>query len=193
MDTQTPSRPSFSGPLIRNGPAPTSVREEVAHIRLAINAGDGVVAQRDAEKLLATVEAADRALVLNALANLHAANGDILALGRVAAEARNAAQLHGDAESEAEAILHTGHALQMIEDHAAAIKYFVEAEQIATRIGSRELEARVWRRMGVSSSIIGRHVQAVDYLERSVRAFHELNHIADWLGARSSLLNAYNR
>ena len=193
MDTQTPSRPSFSGPLIRNGPAPTSVREEVARIRLAINGGDGVAAERDADKLLATVEAADRALVLNALANLHAANGDILALGRVAAEARNAAQLHGDAESEAEAILHTGHALQMIEDHAAAIKYFVEAEQIATRIGSRELEACVWRRMGVSSSIIGRHVQAVDYLERSVRAFHELNHIADWLGARSSLLNAYNR
>lgn len=64
----------------------------------------------------------DRALVLKSLAHRHAASGDVLALGRVAAEARHA-QNHGDTESEAESILHTGQALQTIEDHAAAIKY----------------------------------------------------------------------
>jgi diguanylate cyclase (GGDEF)-like protein len=174
-------------------PAPVSVREEIARIRLAINAGNGVGAQHDAEQLLRTVEPGERAMVLNALAQLHAANGNVLALGRVAADARRDAQNHGDQESEAEAILHSGEALQMIEDHAAAIKYFLEAEQLATDIGSRDIEARVWRRMGVSSSIIGRHPQAVDYLERSVRTFHELGNIPDWFGARSSLLNAYNR
>ena len=189
---QTRSAATFAA-VIARGPAPTSVKEEVARIRLAINAGDGVVAQRDAEKLLATISAGDRALVLNVLAHLHAANGDVLMLGRVAAEARSEAQLHGDTESEADAILHTGLALQMIEDHAAAIKYFVEAEQLATGIGARELEARVWRRLGVSSSIIGRHAQAVDYLERSVAAMKVLGNTVDWLGARSSLLNAYNR
>ncbi|MBL0121977.1 MAG: GGDEF domain-containing protein [Betaproteobacteria bacterium] len=174
-------------------PAPVSVREEVARIRLAINAGNGVAAQHDAEQLLRTVESGERAMVLNALAQLHAANGNVLALGRVAADARRDAQNHGDKESEAEAILHSGEALQMIEDHAAAIKYFLEAEQLATEAGSRDIEARVWRRMGVSSSIIGRHPQAVDYLERSVLMFHELSNIPDWFGARSSLLNAYNR
>ena len=111
----------------------------------------------------------------------------------MAAEARSEAQLHGDTESEAEAILHTGQALQIIEDHAGAIKHFVEAEQLATRIGAHELEARVWRRMGVSASIIGRHAQAVDYLERSVAATKATGSNTDWLGARSSLLNAYNR
>ncbi len=182
-----------NGAFIGASPAPASVREEVARLRLAISAGDGVAAQRDAEQLLEVVEPVDRALVLNTLAHLHAANADVLALGRVAAEARRAAQNHGDTESEAEAILHAGQALQMVEDHAAAIKYFVDAEQLATRAGSRELAARVWRRMGVSSSVIGRHPQAIDYLERSVKAFNELGILADWFGARSSLLNAYNR
>ena len=191
MDKPAPENPTAPG--MRSGPAPASVKEAVASIRLAISAGNGVAAQRDAEHLLATVDAGDRALVLNTLAHLHAANGDVLALGRIAAEARSEAQLHGDTGSEAEAILHSGHALQMIEDHAAAIKYFVDAEQLATRIGARDLEARVWRRMGVSSSIIGRHAQAVDYLERSVQAFRALGNTVDCLAARSSLLNANNR
>ena len=174
MDKPARLQPVTPRTSIGASPAPASVREEVARLRLAISAGDGVAAQRDAEQLLKTVEPVDRALVLNTLAQLHAANADVLALGRVAAEARRAAQNHGDTESEAEAILHAGQALQMVEDHAAAIKYFVDAEQLAKRAGSRELEARVWRRMGVSSSIIGRHPQAVDYLERSVKAFSEL-------------------
>ena len=196
MQPKSPAPPpssASSAHSLSSGPAPTSIREEASRLRLAINAGDGVAAQRDAEKLLSTVPAADRAVVLNVLGHLHAANGDILALGRIAAEARSDAQLHSDTESEAEAILHSGLALQMIEDHAAAIKYFVEAEQLATRIGAHDLEARVWRRMGVSSSIIGRHAQAVDYLERSVRAFHEMGNTMDWFSARSSLLNAHNR
>ena len=193
MDTRHPAIPPAATTAIANGPAPTSVKEEVARIRLAISAGNGVSAQRDAENLLAAVESADRALVLNALGHLHASNGDVLALGRVAAEARSEAQLHGDAESEAEAILYIGQALQIIEDHAGAIKHFVEAEQLATRIGAHELEARVWRRMGVSASIIGRHAQAVDYLERSVAATKATGSNTDWLGARSSLLDAYNR
>ena len=174
-------------------PAPVSVKEEVARIRLAINAGDGVAAERDAERLLATVDAADRALILNALAQLYAANGDVLKLGRVAAEARRDAQNHADNESEAEAILNAGQALQLIEDHAGALKYFFDAEQLATRSASRELEARVWQRIGISSSIIGRHKQAAEYLERSVRAFDQLGNMADQFGARSSLLGAYNR
>ena len=191
MDTPAPA--NSVSPETAATPAPASVREEAARIRLAINAGDGVAAQRDAEQLLETVDPVDRAPVLNALANLYAANGDVLELGRIAAEARRDAQNHGDTESEAEAILHSGQALQMIEDHAAALKYFVEAEQLAARAGSRELEARVWRRMGVSSSIIGRHTQAVDYLDRSVQAFDELGNTVEWFGARSSLLNAHNR
>ena len=191
MNAQNPENSSVAA--LNGKPAPTSVKEEVARIRLAISAGDGVIAQQDAEKLLATVDARERALVLNALAELHAANGDVLALGRAAAEARSQAQQFGDMRSEAEAILHTGLALQMIEDHAAAIKYFVEAETLATRMGARELEALVWRRMGVSSSIIGRHVAGVDYLERSVNALKALGNTADWFGARNSLLNAYNR
>ena len=174
-------------------PAPVSVKEEVARIRLAINAGDGVAAERDAERLLDTVDAGDRALILNALAQLYAANGDVLKLGRVAAEARRDAQNHADTESEAEAILHAGQALQLIEDHAGALKYFFDAEQLATRSASRELEARVWQRIGISSSIIGRHKQAVEYLERSVRAFYLIGNMADQFGARSSLLGAYNR
>ncbi|MEO8104653.1 MAG: GGDEF domain-containing protein [Betaproteobacteria bacterium] len=174
-------------------PPPAPLREELVRIRLAIDAGDGVTAQREIEILIDSVEAVDRALVLNTLAHLHAANADVLALGRAAAEARRDAQNHGDTESEAEAILHAGQALQMIEDHAGAIKYFLEAEQLATRAGSRSLEALVWRRMGVSSSIIGRHAQAVAYLERSVQAFNELGNLVAWFGARSSLLNACNR
>jgi len=191
MNTPTPANPITPGTAFK--PAPASVREELARIRLAVNAGDGVAAQRDAEQLVGTVDPVDRAMVLNALAHLHAANGDVLALGRVAAEARLDAQNHGDTESEAEAILYTGEALQMTEDHAAALKYFIDAEQLATRAGSRELEARVWQHMGVSSSIIGRHAQAAEYLERSVQAFSELGNIVDWLGARSALLNARNR
>lgn len=175
------------------GPAPTSVKEAEASIRLTISAGNGVAAPRDAEHLLSTVVAGDRALVLNALAHLHAANGDVLALGRIAAEARRDAQLHRNADSDAEAILHAGHALQMIEDHAAAIKYFVDAEQLATRIGVRDLETRIWWRTGVSSSISGRHAPGVDYLDRGVLAFRAPGNTVGRLAARSSLLNTYNR
>ena len=191
MDLFAPA--NMVAPNTAAAPAPASVREEVARIRLAINAGDGVAAQRDAEQLLTSVEPVDRALVLNVLAHLHAANGEVLALGRVAAEARRVAQNHGDTQSEAEAILHSGETLQLVEDHAAALKYFHDAEQLATRAGSRELEARVWRRMGVSSSIIGRHAQAVAYLERSVQAFHALDNLVEWFAARCSLLLAHNR
>ena len=189
----TPSSASFAAAEPGETPPPVPLRQELARIRLAINAGDGVAARRDAEHLLENVDDGDRALVLNVLAELHAANGDVLALGRVAAEARRSAQTHGDTESEAEAILYAGQALQLIEDHAAALRYFIDAEQLASRAGSRALEARVWRRMGISSSIIGRHAQAVDYLERSEQAFSALGNIVDWLGARSSLLNARNR
>ncbi len=192
MDMYAPAESALVASAVP-APAPASVREEVARIRLAINAGDGVAAQRDAEQLLKSVNPADRALVLNVLAHLHAANGNVLALGRLAADARRDAQAHGDTLSEAEAILHSGEAMQMIEDHASAIKYFLEAEQVAAGMGSSEIEARIWSRMGVSSSIIGRHVQAVDYLERSVRAFSALGNTMEWLGARSALLNAHNR
>ena len=174
-------------------PAPVSVREEVTRIRVAINAGDGVAAERDAERLLETVDGSERAMILNVLAHLYAANGDVLTLGRVAAEARREAQKQCDTESEAEAILHAGQALQLIEDHAAALKYFFDAGELAKCAGSRELEAHVWQRMGISSSIIGRHRQALEYLERSVQTFSELDNMADLFGARSSLLNAYNR
>lgn len=191
MDTPTPAKPPAPG--MCRGLAPTSVKEAEASIRLTISAGNGVAAQRDAEHLLSTVVAGDRALVLNALAHLHAANGDVLALGCIAAEARGGAQLHGDADSDAEAILHAGHALQMIEDHAATIKYFVDAEQLATRIGVRDLEARIWWRMGVSSSLSGRHAPSVDYLDRGVLAFRAPGNTVDRLAARSSLLNTYNR
>ena len=81
----------------------------------------------------------------------------------------------------------------MIEDHAATIKYFVDAEQLATRIGVRDLEARIWWRMGVSSSLSGRHVPGVDYLDRGVLAFRAPGNTVDRLAARSPLLNTYNR
>lgn len=185
MNTVTPSE---------SGSPPRSfVQSEVARIRHAVDSGDASVAQQDAERLLTQVAAPDRALVLNALAHMHAASGDALSFARLAAEARDAAQIHGDAGSEAEAILHTGQALQMIEDHAAAIKYFEDAEQRAARLGLRHLESRIWRRLGISSSIIGRHPQAVSYLERSVRACEELGGGADWFAARNSLYNAHNR
>ncbi|MBL8524637.1 MAG: GGDEF domain-containing protein [Betaproteobacteria bacterium] len=174
-------------------PSRASVREAVARIRQAVDTGDSRDAQRDAEQLLTMVAAGDRAVVLNALAHLHAASGDALTFARLAAEARDAAQMHEDAESQAEAILHTGQALQMIEDHAAAIKYFEDAEQRATRLKMRHLESRIWRRLGISSSIIGRHAQAVNYLERSVQACKELGGGADWFAARNSLYNAHNR
>ena len=194
LDPAFPSSGDASGPADASvgRPAPASIKEEVARLRIAIHAGDGVAAQRDAELLLETVDPGDRALILNALAELHAANGDVLKLGRVAAEARRDAQNHADTESEAEAIMHAGQALQLIEDHAAALKYFFDAGELATRAGSRELEARVWQRIGISSSIIGRHKQAVEYLERSVSAFEAAGNMADRFGARSSLLNAYN-
>ena len=79
MDTPTPAK--LPAPGMCRGLAPTSVKEAEASIRLTISAGNGVAAQRDAEHLLSTVVAGDRALVLNALAHLHAANGDVLALG----------------------------------------------------------------------------------------------------------------
>ena len=63
-----------------------------------------------------------------------------------------------------------------------------DAEQLATRIGVRDFEARIWWRTGVSSSIIGRHAPGVDYLGLNV-----LGNTVDRLAARSSLLNTYNR
>ncbi len=170
-----------------------AIEQEVARIRLAIDAGEAGSARQDAEQLLARAAPADQALVLNALAHLHGANADVLAFARVAAEARSVAQAHGDVASEAEAILHGGQALQLIEDHAAAIKVFEEAEQLATRNDLRKLEPRIWRRLGISASIIGRHAQAVDTLERSVQACAALGGGADWFAARNSLLNAHNR
>jgi tetratricopeptide (TPR) repeat protein len=170
-----------------------AIEQEVARIRFAIDAGEAGGSRQDAEQLLARAAPADQALVLNALAHLHGANADVLAFARVAAQARSAAQAHGDVASEAEAILHGGQALQLIEDHAAAIKVFEEAEQLATRNDLRKLEPRIWRRLGISASIIGRHAQAVDMLERSVQACAALGGGADWFAARNSLLNAHNR
>jgi diguanylate cyclase (GGDEF)-like protein len=169
------------------------IAEQIEQIRRAIAEGNIDAAEQQVAPLLAISLGADRARALNALATLHRAKGDILGCARVASEARHAAHMYGDIEAEAEAILQSGLATQMIEDHAAAIAHFEEAEQLAVRACLPSVEARVLHRLGISASIIGRHAQAIDYLERSVRGFEQLGNTHDGLAARNSLLNAYSR
>jgi diguanylate cyclase (GGDEF)-like protein len=170
-----------------------SIREKTAAAHHAIDNGDYDLAEREIAKLLTIVRDADQARVLNAQAALHRAKGEVLDCARVAGEARHVAQTHDDVEAEAEAVLHAGLAMQMVEDHAAAIEHLETAEALAIRASSRNLEARALHRLGISASIISRHTQAMEYLERSTHAFEQSGDKLNWLAARNSLLNAYSR
>jgi diguanylate cyclase (GGDEF)-like protein len=169
------------------------MREQIALALHAIDEGRIEAAEKLVAGLLETAVEGELAHVLNAQAALHRATGDILACARVAADARLVAHTHSDLEAEGQAILYTGQAMQMIEDHAAAIRHFEDAEELAIRAHAPHVEARALHRLGISASIIGRHAQAIEYLERSIKTFQKLNSTSDNFNARISLLNAHSR
>jgi diguanylate cyclase (GGDEF)-like protein len=181
------------GPLSEKTPALSAIRAQIVAIRHAIDEGDIEGAENDIVQLLTSAYEEDRAQLLVAKAALHRAKGDVLDCARVAGEARHLAHTHGEIETEAEAVLFAGLAMQMAEDHAAAVEHLEEAEQLARQANSQPVEARALHRLGISASIIGRHAQAMEYLERSTYAFEKLGNTLDWLSARNSLLNAYSR
>src|SRR5687767_5466345 len=112
---------------------------------------------------------------------------------RAALQARAQAVELGDVNGEAEALLDAGASHQRVDEHAAAIGYFDQAEGLLQSIDDPHLHHGLLRRMGVSCSILGRHDQALAYIGRSIAVLPESAPAQDHMSSRNSLINAHSR
>src|SRR6185436_1011451 len=112
---------------------------------------------------------------------------------RAALQARALAVELGDARAEAEALLDAGASHQRVDEHGPAIGYFEQAERLLQAIDDPHLHHGLLRRMGVSCSILGRHEQALDYIQRSIAVLPQEATAQDRMSSRNSLINAKSR
>jgi diguanylate cyclase (GGDEF)-like protein len=112
---------------------------------------------------------------------------------RASLQARALAVELGDARGEADALLDAGAAHQRVDEHAAAIAYFDQAEHLLQSIDDPHLHHGLLRRMGVSCSLLGRHEQALGYIQRSIAVLPASAPAQDRMSSRNSLINAYSR
>jgi len=172
--------------------------------RIYTPCANAIVAQLEAGRLRDALAGADEALAAcadderpillcmkcNALVTL----GMPLEALRVATTGRELASTMGSPLLVAETSLALAFALQAMEEHDRAIDLAVECEDIATAHQDEELHARSSRTLAISYSILGRHQQAIEILERVVQQLEKHARTPERLfHARFSLINARSR
>ena len=169
-----------------------------AHVDLAalnrtLDGGDAKSALAQALALLADEAGPTRLELLLFISRCHGVIGAAVDALRAALQARALAVELGDAHAEAEALLDAGASHQRVDEHGPAIGYFEQAERLLQAIDDPHLHHGLLRRMGVSCSILGRHEQALDYIQRSIAVLPAEASAQDRMSSRNSLTNAKSR
>jgi diguanylate cyclase len=166
---------------------------DLAELNRKLDGGSAQEALTDALALLAGQAGDARLRLLLFSARCYGIVGKPVDALRSSLQARALAVELGDTKSETEALLDAGAAHQRVDEHASAIAYFDQAEQLLQSIDDPHLHHGLLRRMGVSCSLLGRHEQALGYIGRSIAVLPETATAQDRMSSRNSLINAYSR
>lgn len=166
---------------------------DLAGLNRTLDGGDSRAALRQALALLPDQSGAERLQLLLFIARCHGVIGAPVEALRAALQARALAVELGDVKGEAEALLDAGASHQRVDEHGPAIGYFEQAERLLQSIDDPHLHHGLLRRMGVSCSILGRHEQALAYIERSIAVIPPDAPAQDRMSSRNSLINARSR
>ncbi len=169
---------------------------DTAALNARMDAGEVVGALATAIAQLPDIPRPERLPPLLLIARGHGIAGAPVDALRAALEARALAIERNDANAEAEALLLAGAAHQRVDEHAAAIGYFEQAEQLlagSDDANLHHLQHGLLRRMGVSCSMLGRHDLALSYITRSIDILPPDTPPQDRMSSRNSLINAKSR
>ena len=166
---------------------------DLSHLDRKLDGGDAPSALQEALAMLPPRTGAERLRLLLFVARCHGVMGAPVEALRAALQARAQAIELGDVAREAEALLAAGASHQRVDEHAAAIGYFEQAERLLQSIDDAHLHHGLLRRMGVSCSILGLHDKALAYIERSIAVLPQDAPAQDRMSSRNSLINAYSR
>lgn len=170
-------------------PSP-AVTEILAHLE----AGRLRTALDTADSALAHCPPDETAMLLCMKCNALVTLGKPLEALRVATAARELAIARNDPPLVAEAGLALSFALQSLEEHSRAIDMAADCERIAEELQDQELLARSLRTLGISYSVLGRHEQAMELLERVISLLQQHARTPERLyHARYSLITARSR
>jgi diguanylate cyclase (GGDEF)-like protein len=166
---------------------------DLAALNRTLDGGDARAALAQAQALMPGHIGTERLQLLLFIARCHGVIGAPVEALRAALQARAQAVEQGDVKSEAEALLDAGASHQRVDEHGPAIVYFEQAERLLQSIDDPHLHHGLLRRMGVSCSILGRHEQALGYIERSIAVLPATASAQDRMSSRNSLINARSR
>ena len=175
------------------GPGADNPTMDLPALNRTLDGGNARAALARALELLPAQSGPGRLQLLLFIARCHGVTGEPVEALRAALQARALAVELGDAQGEAEALLDAGAAHQRVDEHAAAIGYFDQAEHLLQTIDDPHLHHGLLRRIGVSCSILGRHDQALEYIERSIAVLPGSAPAQDRMSSRNSLINAHSR
>lgn len=173
--------------------ARTPVQHALDSLNRTLDGGDARSALKSALALLQEQSGSARLQVLLFVARCYGVTGAPVEALRAALQARALAVELGELKGEAESLLDAGAAHQRVDEHAAAIGYFDQAERLLQSIDDPHLHHGLLRRLGVSCSILGRHDQALGYIERSIAVLPPSAPAQDRMSSRNSLINAHSR
>lgn len=165
---------------------------DVDSLRMAIEDGRIKETEDECHRLLSTATGVERARLLIVLAHALTAQGRAMDALRAAREGLDLARHRDEPTVQTDALLMLGTALQSLDAHAEAFEALEEAER---RIEGDGLDkARVLRRLGIGCSIVGRHDEARELLERASDLMERAAaRPSDRWHARFSVLNARGR
>jgi diguanylate cyclase (GGDEF)-like protein len=166
---------------------------DLAALNRTLDGGSARAALTDALELLPGQSGDARLKLLLFISRCHGVMGEPVEALRAALQSRALAGELGDVNGEAEALLHAGASHQRVDEHAPAIEYFEQAERLLQSIDDPHLHHGLLRRLGVSCSILGRHDQALDYIQRSIAVLPPSAPAQDRMSSRNSLTNAHSR
>lgn len=158
-----------------------------------LDGGDARGALVEAEVLLREAGGGERLQLLLFIARCQGVVGAPVEALRASLQARALAVELGDVKGECEALLNAGASHQRVDEHGPAITYFEQAEHLLRHLDDAHLHHGLLRRMGVSCSILGRHDQALAYIQRSIDVLPPSASAQDRMSSRNSLINAKSR
>jgi diguanylate cyclase (GGDEF)-like protein len=182
----------------RHDPHPTTfsvtANTTAAIIAMHIETGRLQIALDTAVAALAVCTAQERVPILCMQCNALVTMGRPLEALRVATSAHELALAQGEPLLAAEAGLALAFALQSLEEHGRAIDVAANCERIARDQLDKELLARSMRTLAISYSVLGRHEQAIELLERVIPLLERYARTPERLfHARYSLITARSR
>ena len=168
-------------------------RQIIARIQAQVDGGEVAQAIALAREALAQPQVEDRAELLLALANACLTGGQYLEALRAGVAASDAFKQDDSRGGVCDALTKVGIALRSAGDPASAITTFEQAETLARELGDSQRVAQVLRNVGICSSVIGRHQQALSCLHEADELLRQHGSTTEQLGMRLSLYNARNR